>query len=380
MRQTEQIKSKQLRSGYTTGTCAAGAAKAGAIMLLTGEILSQITVRTPSGTEFTLPLTEVYLDKERAYCAIRKDSGDDPDVSNGMLIYATVTKAIHGEITVEGGIGIGRVTKPGLACKVGGAAINPVPMQMILSEVREVRDNHSSSQGLDIVISAPEGEKISRRTFNPRLGIVGGISILGTTGIVEPRSKQALIDTIYVEMKQQRALGKKQLLMCPGNYGQVFIRDSLKINIQQAVMCSNFIGEALDFVAELEFESLLLVGHVGKLIKLGAGIMNTHSKSADARMEIIGVHAAMNGASPEIVTRIMHSNTTEEAVTILKQTQICEKVFNSVMKKVDFYVQNRVRKQMKTGVVLFSNDFGILGKTADADELIGLHQTNKESR
>jgi len=374
MKENQREQGKKLRSGYTTGTCAAGAAKACSQMLLTGEILSTIAVATPQGTIFNLPLTEVSLSADQASCAIRKDSGDDPDVSDGMLIHATVTKAPHGRITLDGGIGIGRVTKPGLACGIGEAAINPVPKKMIISEVEEVREAFSSSQGLDIVIWAPLGEEIARKTFNPRLGIIGGISILGTTGIVEPRSQKALLDTIYLEMKQQRALGQENLLMCPGNYGQIFMKEALGINIEQAVKCSNFIGEALDFALELEFSSLLLIGHAGKLIKLAAGIMNTHSKSADARMEILAVHAALSGATTEMISRIMDSNTTEEAVAILIQAGIKEQVFNRIMNKVDFYVQNRLRHQLKTAVMLFSNEYGILGKTENADELIELHR------
>lgn len=374
MRNKQRDQSKKLRSGYTTGTCAAGAAKACTQMLLTGEILSAIAVATPQGTVFNLPLTEVSLSADQVSCAIRKDSGDDPDVSDGMLIHATVTKASHAGITLEGGRGIGRVTKPGLACGIGEAAINPIPKRMIISGVEEVRDVFSSAQGLDIVIWAPQGEEIARKTFNPRLGVIGGISILGTTGIVLPRSQQALIDTIYLEMKQQRALGKENLLMCPGNYGEIFMKESLGINIEQAVKCSNFIGEALDFALELEFSSLLLIGHSGKLIKLAAGIMNTHSKNADARMEILAAHAALSGATAEMISRIMDSNTTEEAVAVLFQAGIKEQVFNRIMNKVDFYVQNRLRHQLKTAVLLFSNEYGILGKTENAGELIELHR------
>lgn len=377
MGQNRNVTNKRLRSGYTTGTCAAAVAKACVSMLLSKKKQHEILVETPQGQIFTLPLYEVDLGLDCATCAVRKDSGDDPDVSNGILIYATVRNATHHEIKIDGGIGIGRVTKPGLACSIGEAAINPVPRKMIVLEVEKVRESYSSLQGFDIEIWAPKGEEIASRTFNPRLGIIGGISILGTTGIVEPKSLQALIDTIYLEMKQQRALGSKNLLLCSGNYGKTFIRDRLRLDQEQAVLCSNFIGEALDFSVELEFESILLVGHAGKLLKLGAGIMNTHSKFADARMEILASYAALHGEPTEIVRMIMNSNTTEEAVDILRKRSNYNDIFQSIMEKIDYRVQKRVHDQLKIGVIVFANSIGVLGKTKDADEIMVWHQNNK---
>jgi cobalt-precorrin-5B (C1)-methyltransferase len=365
---------KKLRSGITTGSCAAAAAKASTIALLSGRAPSMVTIRTPGGIELDLPVAELKVESGNVSCAVKKDSGDDPDITDGMFIYATVSKTGLGPITIEGGKGIGRVTKPGLACGIGEAAINPVPRAMIISEVREACRQLNYEGGLHIEITAPEGEIIAKKTFNSRLGIVGGISILGTTGIVEPMSKKAWTDTVYLEMKQQVALGNKDLIICPGNYGEDFIDKILGIKLSSVVKCSNFIGETLDFAEELELKSLLLIGHVGKLVKLGAGIMNTHSKVADARMEVLAVHAAMCGASKEKVCRIMDCNTTEEATLVLREEGICEEVFRGIMNKIDFYVHNRVGGKLQTAVLLFSNEQGILGKTRHADELIQLHR------
>jgi cobalt-precorrin-5B (C1)-methyltransferase len=370
---------KKLRLGYTTGSCAAAAAKASALMLLTGKAVSEVTINLPQsnlpqGGVLTLPISEVQMGNDQVCCAVKKDSGDDPDVTNGMLVFATVSKASHRDITLEGGTGVGRVTKPGLACKIGEAAINPVPRKMILSGVRQVCTKLCYADGLDIVISVPEGSKIASKTFNPRLGIVGGISILGTTGIVEPMSTKALVDSIYLEMRQQAALGQKNLLLCPGNYGQKFMQDSLGIATENTVKCSNYIGEALDFALELGFETLLLIGHAGKLIKLGAGIMNTHSRQADARMEILAAHLALCGASRELICKIMSSNTTEEAITVIGDQDLRLKVFASIMDKIDYYVGNRCQGKLKVGVILFSTELGILGHTRAAGELLKLHQ------
>lgn len=378
MREKHHGEKKRLRSGFTTGTCAAGAAKAATAMLLTGQDLSMVKLQTPQGLELTLPVQDIERLQDQVSCAIQKDSGDDPDITNGILIYATVRKRKDGTIGIAGGVGIGRVTKPGLACRVGEAAINPVPRQMILSEVQKAADELNYQGGLSITIWAPEGEKLAAKTFNPRLGITGGISILGTTGVVEPMSEKAWIDTLHLEIKQQSVLGKDTLLLCPGNYGQEFIRNALGIQISRAVKCSNFVGEGLDFALEAGFGRVLLVGHAGKLVKLGAGIMNTHSRYADARMEILAVHAALWGASSQQVARIMACSTTEEAVSYLRQERLGEKVFAVLMDKIEFYVQNRVQERMKTGVILFTNEHGILGKTRWADEILEILK-NEES-
>ncbi|NLI92662.1 MAG: cobalamin biosynthesis protein CbiD [Peptococcaceae bacterium] len=363
-----------LRSGYTTGSCAAAAAKASTWMLLGGQERSAVTISTPGGSQLTLSILDIRIVEGQVSCAVKKDGGDDPDITNGLFIYASVSKIPQKSITISGGEGIGRVTKPGLACKVGEAAINPVPREMIINEVKKVCSQFHYTGGLSIVISVPGGEAVAGKTFNPRLGIIGGISILGTTGIVEPMSEKAWIDSIYLEMKQQTVLGNKNLLVCPGNYGETFIKNSLKIHADRIVKCSNFIGEVVDFAQELELDSLLLIGHAGKLVKLGFGIMNTHSRIADSRMEVLAFHAALCGASVEQLRGIMDCNTTEEAASFLRAAGICQEVFDSVMNKIDFYIQKRVHKKVKTAVVLFSNELGVLGKTGYADELIKLHQ------
>lgn len=368
-------KKKKLRSGYTTGACAAAATKAAASMLLTKEILNEVTIRLPNGKVLNLYLIDVQLEDNYASCAVKKDSGDDPDSTNGILVYATVTRAGHKSITLDGGKGVGRVTKPGLACNIGEAAINPVPREMIMTEIQNVCNKYEYSEGLDVVISVPKGEEIARKTFNPRLGILGGISILGTTGIVEPMSDKAWTDSLYLELRQQYALGKRDLLICPGNYGQKFINQSLGIDINRAVKCSNYIGEVLDYAVDLSFDSLLLIGHAGKLVKLGAGIMNTHSKFADARMEVIALHAALQGISAEKVQSILACNTSEEAALFLNEEGITDQVFLSIMDKIDYYVHKRVQSEIKTAVLLFSNEVGVLGKTQYADELLRLHQS-----
>ena len=369
---------KNLRCGYTTGSCATAAAKAAATMLLTGERVAAVRIDTPKGVVLELEPLEVELAEQYVSCAIRKDSGDDPDDTNGVLVFAKVEKVAEPGVHIEGGVGVGRVTKPGLACAVGGPAINPTPRRMITSEVGSVMEQAGYREGLLVTISIPEGVEIAKKTFNPRLGIIGGLSVLGTSGIVEPMSEKALIETMYVEMRAQKARGNKHLLVFFGNYGEDFTRDVMQLDLEGAVTCSNFVGELLDYAVFLGFETLLLIGHSGKLVKLAQGVMNTHSKYADCRTELFALEAMFHGASIEVGQEIYHCLTTDEVTKILKREQIFEPVMDKVTEKIDFYMQHRVHGKIKTAAFMFSNVYGILGKTKAADELIQLHKQKGE--
>lgn len=387
---------KLMRRGYTTGSCAAAASKAAAVMLLSGEETDSIKLDTPKGITLTLDVLDILRGPGFARCAIRKDSGDDPDDTNGTLIYATVSSLRAGipeeelvmqphtasveqlddRVEIWGGIGVGKVTKPGLSCKVGGPAINPVPRKMITREVLAAMKQYGCDETLRVVISIPDGPAIAPKTFNPRLGIEGGISVLGTSGIVEPMSDRALIDTMYTEMDSRKANGYKDLLVFFGNYGADFTRDEMKIDISTAVTCSNFVGELLDYAVLQGFESVLIIGHSGKLIKLAQGVMNTHSKYADCRSEFLALQAMFHGASPAVGKEIYQALTTDEMTKILKREGLFEAVMEEAARKIDFYMQKRVHGKLKTGAILFSNVYGILGETAGAEELLKLHQNN----
>lgn len=369
---------KNLRCGYTTGSCATAAAKAAATMLLAGERVATVRIDTPKGVVLELEPLEVELAEQYVSCAIRKDSGDDPDDTNGVLVFAKVEKVAKPGVHIEGGVGVGRVTKPGLACAVGGPAINPTPRRMITAEVGSVMEQVGYSKGLLVTISIPEGVEIAKKTFNPRLGIIGGLSVLGTSGIVEPMSEKALIETMYVEMRAQKARGNKHLLVFFGNYGEDFTRDVMQLDLEGAVTCSNFVGELLDYAVFLGFETLLLIGHSGKLVKLAQGVMNTHSKYADCRTELFALEAMFHGASIEVGQEIYHCLTTDEVTKILKREQIFEPVMDNVTERIDFYMQHRVHGKIKTAAFMFSNVYGILGKTKAADELIQLHKQKGE--
>jgi cobalt-precorrin-5B (C1)-methyltransferase len=364
---------KKLRLGFTTGTCAAAATKAAARMLLSGERIEQVELITPKGIPLQLPVEEISMEQDKVSCAIRKDAGDDPDVTNGAYVYATVQKIEQG-YEIEGGEGIGRVTKPGLDQSVGNAAINTVPRQMMTEVMTEAADDYGYEGGLRTVISVPEGKDIAGRTLNEKLGIEGGISILGTSGIVEPMSETALVDTIRAELSMYCAQGKKDLIITPGNYGETFLSEKLGLDLENTVKCSNFIGETIDIACGFGVSSLLLVGHLGKLVKLGSGIMNTHSKYADGRMETLSSCVLLAGGDAELARKMLECNTTDEAVEALWTAAFLKPVMEQLMDKIDRALKQRAGERLEIEAVVFSNRFGVLGKTKGAELLMIRHR------
>ena len=372
-----------LQMGYTTGSCAAAAAKAAAEMLLSGEEIRQVRLLTPKGIELYLELEEIMRKKSEVSCAVRKYSGDDPDVTNGILVYATVQKVekkskinsensvdLSEKINLDGGIGIGRVTKPGLEQKIGQAAINKVPRRMISEAVEEVCRKYEYTGNLQVRLSVPEGAEVAKKTFNPRLGIEGGISILGTTGIVEPMSEKALTDTIYLEMKMLKENGTDWCYVVPGNYGMDFLRKKLHVDTALSVKCSNYVGQTIDFAVNMGLKGILFVAHIGKFIKVAGGIMNTHSRDADARMEILAANALRAGADARTAKQILDAVTTDEGLAVLKQTPYWTDTMQLVAQQVEYYLNHRAQGQLIIGAVLYSNAMGELGRTTQAERLL----------
>lgn len=362
---------KKMRFGYTTGSCAAAACKGAVQMLLGGERIDVVELMTPKGIRLTLELKEVRIEPDRVTCAVQKDAGDDPDTTNGILVYATVEKTKEPSIWIDGGVGVGRVTKAGLSQKIGEAAINPVPKSMILREAEKIAEKYDYEGGLKILIFAPQGVEIGKKTFNPRLGIEGGISILGTSGIVEPMSEAALIQSIRVEMKQHYAQGERYLLVTPGNYGADYLREHMDLPYEKNIKCSNYVGETIDMAIDMGVKGILFIAHIGKFIKVAAGIMNTHSHSADARMEVLASNAIRAGASLQCAKEILEASTTDEALDILERYDLIQATMAEILERMQFYLDHRSYEQILLGAVIFSNTHGYLGQTKDAKELIG---------
>lgn len=374
-----------MRYGFTTGSCAAAAAKAAAYMLLSGRQKNTITIETPKGIPYTAEILEITRGEKAVQCAVRKDGGDDPDITSGALIYAEVSLTDHTRmqatdtrIHIDGGIGVGRVTKPGLDQPVGNAAINHVPREMIAKEVLEVCDLMDYKGNLQVIISVPEGEAIAKQTFNPRLGIVGGISILGTSGIVEPMSNQALLDTIRVELNQRRAEGFDYIAVAPGNYGLDFMKKAYGYDLDKSVKCSNFIGVTIDMAVECGFTRMLLTGHIGKLIKVAGGIMNTHSKEADCRMELLSAFAIHEGAGADVAAKILDCVATEEAVRLLREAGKQQEVMDYAMERIMFYLNKRAGGRMQIDCIMYDNTYGELAKSKEADRWFTLLERDAE--
>ncbi|MGN1140609.1 MAG: cobalt-precorrin-5B (C(1))-methyltransferase CbiD [Oliverpabstia sp.] len=363
-------KNNKLRYGYTTGSCAAAAAQAAARMLLTGEKVEEVALETPKGILLHLLIEDIRMEKDEVVCAVRKDGGDDPDVTHGILVYARVKKALNKEVSIDGGIGVGRVTRPGLSQPPGAAAINDTPRKMIRENVEAVCKEYGYSGGMDVLIEIPEGVEIAKKTFNPRLGIEGGISVLGTSGIVVPMSEAALVASIKLEMQMLVKAGAEYLVITPGNYGQVFSENQIQVDLTYSMKCSNYVGETLDMAREMGVKGILFISHIGKFIKTAGGIMNTHSRNADSRAELMAANALRAGAKYETVMKILNSITTEESVDILVKDHMLEKTMQQVVEKVDYYLNKRSGENLQIGAILFSNVYGELGRTRLADELL----------
>ena len=370
-----------MRSGFTTGSCSAAAAKAAAFMLFSRTVKENISITTPAGVVYTPAVELAELGTDYASCGIKKDAGDDPDITNGIYICARVSEvasAATGDsrVIITGGPGVGRVTRPGLEMPVGQWAINSVPRAMIEQAVTEVMDLFDYEGSLQVLIYVPEGEAVAAKTFNPHMGIEGGISILGTTGIVEPMSNDALIKTIELDLAQKKAEGAKAAIMVPGNYGVSFLKEHYGIEESRLIHFSNFVGVAIDKAVETGFDRILLVGHTGKLVKVSGGIMNTHSREADARMELMAAatltassYAGVT-ASPELLTAILNEVTTTGALTLLQEAGLLEATCRVLLDKILYHLRRRAGEAVQVECILYENSFGLLSKSERAEELL----------
>lgn len=363
---------RKMRFGYTTGSCAAGAAKAAVSMLLKGGTVKTVELMTPKGILLNLEILHIEKGIGQVSCAVKKFAGDDPDVTDGIEVFVKAEKTNFSGIRIEGGKGVGRVTKRGLEQPVGSPAINQVPRSMILREAEEICSETDYEGGLLLTVSIPQGEEIAGRTFNPRLGIEGGISVLGTSGIVEPMSEAALIKSIEVEMRQKVENGTAYLLVTPGNYGASFLREHMDLPFEENMKCSNYVGETLDMAVDMGVKGILFISHIGKFVKVAAGIMNTHSRCADARAEVLAANALRAGISLEGAKEILDTITTDEALAVIRREGLLEPVMKEITDRVEYYLNHRAYDRLLLGAVLFSNEYGYLGETRHAGELAGL--------
>jgi len=355
-----------LRNGYTTGTCAQGAAKASAMMLVTKKLLDWVEVETPSGVKLRLPLIGPEVGDHYAKCGVIKDSGDDPDTTHGAKIYAMVRFCSKLGVTIQGGEGVGVVTKPGLAVPVGEYAINPTPREMILKEVSQFlrRD-----RGLEVIISVPQGEELAKQTFNPRLGILGGISILGTTGIVEPKSMEAYKTSLSLQLDVLKATGHRKATLVLGYVGERFCKNVLRLPDDSVIKIGDHVGFMLEECARKRIEEVLLIGHIGKLVKVANGQLNTHSRLGDGRIDAIAHYATRLGADRGMINAIFQETTAEATVKIFRERGLME-IFDHIAQQVVSKTNEFVGDELKLSCIILS-----LG-----GEVLGSHPRGKDRR
>lgn len=381
---------KRMRYGYTTGSTATGACKGAVEIYFQKEDISTIEIETPKGWNLNLDINSIEIGVTDNYryvkTSIIKDGGDDPDATDKIEIFATVREILEGEkiedkgnnfindeksISLCGGIGIGRVTKKGLQVMIGKPAINPVPVRTIFYEVEKVLPK---GKRVEITIDTPMGVEIGKKTFNPKLGILGGISILGTTGIVKPMSEEAFKDSIVIEMKiLLEEYPEETIIITPGNYGKKFLTEKLGVDPKKILIISNFMGFILDNIKVLGYKKIILVGHIGKLIKVAGGIFHTHSKISDARMEILGANALLAGEDPEDVVKIIQSNTTEEGLSYLKLKETNKIIAEKIKEKCE----KRVFDEVEVEVLTFSFDHGELARTNGFNKVLKNYMESK---
>ena len=376
MAEKRLVNQKLLRCGYTTGTCAAAASKAAVAMLFKQESMDSVAITTPNQTDLIIDVLNPQFNDNVASCSIEKDSGDDPDITNGILVSSKVTLLPDSsEILIEGGKGVGKVTKGGLDQPVGMSAINSVPRKMIKDSLNELAMQYNYKGGFHVLISVPNGEEIAKKTFNPELGIVGGISILGTTGIVEPMSAKALADSIKVEISVIAAESNESILIFLGNFGKKFTEEELNLSTKPGIMCSNFIDVALDSSVEFGFKNILIVGHIGKLVKLGIGMFNTHSHNGDGRIETLLSCALEAGANIEILNEIQKCVTTNAVLDILYENDLLTKTMDVLNGRIGHNIDRRIPEDINVGFICFANTgeySGVLFESENADGLKSL--------
>ena len=357
---------EDMRGGYTTGSCATAGVKAGLLALIEEEIVDQVSIRNPQDAFIDVPISKVeVLSPAEVMVTVVKDGGDDPDVTHGTDIVTTVTLNQSGAITYEAGFGVGIVTKPGLALPVGEPAINPGPRTMISYVFEELVPK---GMGIHVKVSVPAGETLARKTLNGTLGIEGGISIIGTTGIVKPMSEEGFKNSLVPQLRVMKEAGYTTAILVPGRIGQEIAKEQLGISINQMAETSNFIGFMLEQCVKIGFKNILIIGHIGKIIKLASGSFHTHNRMSDGRMETIVAYAALEGASQQVCEELMDCRTTEADMPIIEREHL-EGIYQRVADRASLRSMRYIAQDAKVGIIISTLDGTILAVDEVAKEI-----------
>lgn len=355
-----------LKKGFTTGTCAQAATKGALIMLTQRKPVKDVEIITPSGVKLCISITDLEIKDDFARCSVIKDAGDDPDITNRAKICAEARFSDTKGITIKGGNGVGKATKPGLAIGVGEWAINPTPRRMIINEASKFLSEQRT--GLEITISVQKGEELAKKTFNPKLGILGGISIIGTTGIVEPKSLDAYKASLALQLDVLNAQGYKKAVFILGYVGETFCREKLKLSGDSVIKIGDHIGFMLQECVKRKIREVLLIGHIGKLIKVTNEQFNTHYNFGDNRLESIARYAEICGGDKNTLENILKQKTAEATIDILRNaglTIVFERIAKDVSKKSEELVDNI----LTVNCIILSLNGGLLAKTGEINPL-----------
>jgi len=350
-----------LRTGYTTGTCATAATKAALVAMITKKPVKEITVKLPKGNTMTLSIKNCQFDGNSAQCVVIKYAGDDPDVTNGAEIVSTVSWTDNiGAVDIEGGKGVGQVTKPGIGLDIGKPAINPTPMKMIMNAVNEVASEQLKNNGVKVVISVPKGEELAKLTDNPRLGILGGISILGTSGIVLPYSTGSFTASIRQGLDVAKAMGHDTVALTTGGRSDDFAREFLKFPEHCVVQMGDFAAYSVRQAALKGMKKIIIAGFIGKLSKMAMGVKQTHVKGSHVDMDFLASVAKECGASDGLVNEIKKANTARHVSEIVMEHKL-NGYFDKLCEKVHAMMSEHTKGQVAIECIMFDFDSKVIG-------------------
>ncbi len=359
----EQLKSREkLRTGFTTGTAAAASAKAAILSIINQKKIDSVKVTLPKNNEIQIKINSCEFSSSIGKCSVIKDGGDDPDVTHGaeILVELSLTSELN-KIEIDGGEGVGIVTKPGLGLEINKAAINPTPKKMITENIREVADDILKNNGIKIVISVPNGKELAKKTDNPRLGIVGGISILGTTGIVIPYSTASFAASVRQNLDVSLAMGNDTVVLTTGGRSEDFSKKIVDLPEHSFVQMGDFAGYTIQQCAKKRIKKAYIAGFIGKLAKMAAGVKQTHVKGSKVDTNFLSELAKSCKANENVINQIKMANSARHVQDIINENHV-DGFFDLVCSKVYKQMRKHSEEKVPIEVILFDFDGSVLGK------------------